>query len=272
MNAFRPFAILFLSGAALLLAGCEDPRGKPHPGPEVVRPDHVLDFATLYHQNCVACHGDSSQAGAAIPLTNPVYLAVAGEGTIRGVIANGVPGKLMPPFGKAAGGMLTDEQVEILAKGIVSTWGKPGVLDGQNPPPYKATVHEDAAVGQRAYDTYCARCHGSDGQGNAAAGKPASEPVTGSIVDPAYLGLISDQNLRSIVIAGLPGMPDWRGEGHGPSPGRAMTDEEVTSVVGWLASHRQSAQSPAEPAAGDVSGPPTKKAAPASGTKREEPH
>jgi mono/diheme cytochrome c family protein len=153
----------------------------------------------------------------------------------------------------------------------VATWGKPGFLDGKNPPPYKATEHENPEVGQKAYDTYCARCHGTDGQGNLTAGKPASEPAVGSIVDPAYLGLISDQNLRSIVIAGAEGMPDWRGEGHGPSPGRAMTDEEVTSVVGWLGSHRQSVHSPAV-TTGSTSMSSPEKSAEDSGTKRQEPH
>ena len=45
---------------------------------EVVRPDQQLDFHVLYKQNCSGCHGDNGRGGAAIPLNNPAYLAVAG--------------------------------------------------------------------------------------------------------------------------------------------------------------------------------------------------
>ena len=57
----------------------------------------------------------------------------------------------------------------------------------------------------------------------------------GSIVDESYLALISDQGLRSFVIAGVPGgeMPDWRTDASIP-----MTDQQVTDVVAWMASKR----------------------------------
>jgi mono/diheme cytochrome c family protein len=60
----------------------------------------------------------------------------------------------------------------------------------------------------------------------------------GSVVDPAYLGLVSDQYLRTVVIAGRPdlGMPGFREY----VPGKPMTPEEISDVVAWLASHRQS--------------------------------
>jgi cytochrome c oxidase cbb3-type subunit 3/ubiquinol-cytochrome c reductase cytochrome c subunit len=54
-------------------------------------------------------------------------------------------------------------------------------------------------------------------------------------VNGSYLALISDQGLRSIVIAGRPdeGMPDWRTFGAQP-----MTDQQISDVVAWLASKR----------------------------------
>ncbi len=229
MRISRSLLLLFASGVALAGLGCEHPRGKPGPEPEVPRPDHVLDFATLYKQNCVACHGTGQVPGAAVSLANPVFLAVAGEGNLKAVIANGVPGKLMPAFAKSAGGILTDEQVEILARGLVTTWGKPGILDGQNAPPYKAVLHPEASAGQQPFANYCGRCHGMNGGGG-------ENPPVGSIVDPAYLGLISDQELRNIIIAGTQGMPDWRSD----SPGHPMSDEDVTAIVAWLGSHRLS--------------------------------
>lgn len=236
MSRTRSFFIILFSAATLATLGCHDAPGKPGPEPEVPRPDQVLDFATLYKQNCVACHGDAHQPGAAISLANPVFLAIAGQDNLRMYIANGVPGKLMPAFAQSAGGMLTDQQVDIIAKGILGAWAKPGFLDGQNPPPFAATLTPEAANGEKAYKTYCARCHGAQGEGSA-------ESKLGPIIEPAYLNLISDQELRNFVVAGAPGMPDWRSD----TPGHPMSDQEITDVVTWLGSHRENAP-PARPA------------------------
>ena len=229
MRVFRPILISLLSAASLALVGCSDSRGKPGPEPEVLRPDQVLDFATLYKQNCVACHGNSHEPGAALYLANPVYLAVAGEDNLKAVITNGVPGKLMPPFAQSAGGMLTDQQVDILAKGLVGAWGKAGVLDNLIPPTYKAMLTADPVAGHRIFTMYCAQCHGPNGEG--------TDDVKGALVDPAFLALISDQNLRSIVISGMnPDMPNFH-EHENIAP---LSDQNVTDVVAWLASHRVS--------------------------------
>jgi cytochrome c oxidase cbb3-type subunit 3/ubiquinol-cytochrome c reductase cytochrome c subunit len=225
--------------SSMAFVGCNRIPGRPGPGPEVVRPDEVLAFPTLFKQNCAACHGEDGKNGAAISLANPVYLAVAGESTLQQTIAKGVPGKLMPPFAKSAGGMLTDAQVTALAQGLVQQWGAPDLLAGQNAPPYLASLPGDAGRGQQAFATFCARCHGATGEGNAGdaqsgAGKPGSGRL-GSLVDASYLALISDQDLRSITIAGRPdeGMPDWRSDSAQP-----LTDQQTTDIVAWLASKR----------------------------------
>lgn len=232
---------LVLAVGCLALIGCGNAPGRPGPGPEVVRPEEVLDFATLYKQNCTACHGENGRDGAAISLSNPVYIALAGETRLQETIANGVPGKLMPPFAKSAGGMLTDGQVAVLAQGIQKQWGNPSVLAGQNPPPYLAALPGSAEHGLQAYGVFCARCHGATGEGgpadgkaNSAQGKTGSGRI-GSIVDPSYLAIISDQNLRSITIAGRPdqAMPDWRGDAEQP-----MTDQQITDILAWLATKR----------------------------------
>jgi cytochrome c oxidase cbb3-type subunit 3/ubiquinol-cytochrome c reductase cytochrome c subunit len=200
----------------------------------VVRPNEVLDFPTLFKANCAGCHGENGRNGAAISLSNPVYLAVVGEENLKEIIGNGVSGKLMPPFAKSAGGMLTDQQINVLAHGIMQKWSKPDLFAGQNIPPYKAAQLGDAARGQQAFETFCARCHGATGEG--APGDAKSEAgKLGPIVDGSYLALISDQDLRSIAIAGRPdeGMPDWRTDG-----AQVMTDQQITDIVAWLATKR----------------------------------
>ena len=233
------FGTLILSTACLATIGCSNIHGRPGPGPEVLRPDEVLDFPTLYKENCAACHGANGKNGAAIALANPVYVAVAGEQTIHQTITKGVPGGLMPAFARTSGGSLTDKQVTILSQGILQQWSAPDQLAGVTPPPYAATLPADAGRGQQAYAAGCARCHGADGEGTP--GDPKTgEPKTGvgklgSIVNPSYLALISNQDLRSIVIAGRPdeGMPDWRSDSTQP-----LTDQQITDIIAWLTSKR----------------------------------
>ncbi len=225
---------LILAAMVFAMIGCSRMPGRPGPGPEVVRPEEVLDFPTLYRTNCAGCHGEKGRNGAAISLANPVYLEVAGEENLRSVTAHGVAGKLMPPFAKSAGGMLTDPQINALTHGMVQEWGKPDILAGQNTPPYRATQAGDATRGQQAFGSFCARCHGAAGEGSAGDNKSSAGKV-GSLVDGSYLALISDQGLRSMIIAGQPeeGMPDWRTDAAQP-----MTDQQITDIVAWLASKR----------------------------------
>jgi hypothetical protein len=55
-------------------------------------------------------------------------------------------------------------------------------------------------------------------------------------VDGSYLALVSDQQLRTIVIAGRPELdaPDWRGD----VAGRPMAAQDISDVVAWLSSQR----------------------------------
>ena len=225
-------ARLLLLAFCLTVLGCGQLPGHPKPGPEVPNPDSILDFATLYNQNCSGCHGAEGKNGPSYPLANPAYQALVDEQILHQIVANGEPGTHMPPFAISAGGTLTDQQVDSLVSGMRTAWYKPGTLDGANAPPYKAAKHADSAHGQQVYTTYCAGCHGAAG----ASGKSKA----GSITDPAFLALLSDQVLRTVVIAGRPdiGQPDWRND----LPGHPMSDQEVTDVVGWLSSQRPAAQ------------------------------
>jgi cytochrome c oxidase cbb3-type subunit III len=218
----------------VMLAACNTPDSEPQTNSEPVAPNQVLDFGTLYAQNCAGCHGAQGRGGAAIGLANPVYLAIVDENATRNVVANGVRGTSMPAFAQAAGGMLTEQQIEVITSGIFSSWGRKQVLDGANPPSYAAKAAGNVDHGQLVFGTYCASCHGSEGGGT---------PKGSAITNDSFLALVSDQALRTIVITGRPdlGAPDWRSN----VPGRPMTDQEITDVVAWLASRR--AQNPGQP-------------------------
>jgi len=226
VNAFRNIYVV-MAFAAILASGCDAPHGQPSKGSEVLPPNEVLDFGALYGENCAACHGSEGRSGAALGLANPVYLAIADDTAIRKVIANGVQGTAMPAFAVSAGGMLTDAQIEAITKGIRSRWSQQGILDAATAPSYAPKSTGDPRRGEIAYKVYCESCHGPGGSG----GSKGS-----AVTNDSFLALVSDQGLRTIVITGRPelGAPDWRGN----MPGRPMSDQEVTDVVAWLASHR----------------------------------
>jgi len=209
-----------------VLAACSSPFAFHGSGRELISPDEVVDFDLLFGQNCAGCHGVNGRGGAAFALANPVFLAIADDAVIRRTAANGVPGTLMPAFARSAGGVLTDRQIEVLVQGIRS-WANPAALGSQTPPPYSATAPGDPQRGAAVYRTYCSSCHGADGRG----GNKAS-----SIIGDSYLALISDQQLRTIVIAGRPelGAPDWRSD----VVGQPLPDQSISDVVAWLSAQR----------------------------------
>jgi cytochrome c oxidase cbb3-type subunit 3/ubiquinol-cytochrome c reductase cytochrome c subunit len=218
-------AALLLGLGLLAAVGCGRLPGKPAPGPEVPRPDSILDPVALYSSNCAGCHGGNGTHGPAMTLADPVYLSIADDSVLRTTITSGRPGTAMSAFAQKEGGTLTDEQIDSIVGGIRTRWGSANRLAGVAAPPYAASGQGSPQQGHAVYTTFCASCHGRVGQ-------------PGSITDPAYLSLISDQGLRTVVIAGRPdfGAPDWRGN----VPGRPMTDQEISDVVAWLASQRPS--------------------------------
>jgi mono/diheme cytochrome c family protein len=233
MKRIGTLAALAVLGLMMLTA-CSSLNREPRTDPEPVAPTQVLDFGTLYAQNCAGCHGAQGHGGAAIAVADPVYLAIVYESTMRDIVAKGVRGTSMPAFAQSAGGMLTEQQIGAITNGIFLSWGRKEILDGTNLPSYAAKASGNVDHGQVAFGTFCASCHGSEGGGT----KKAS-----AITNDSFLALVSNQALRTIVITGRPelGAPDWRGD----VPGRPMTDQEITDVVAWLASRRR--QNPGQP-------------------------
>ena len=216
---------LALALALGAVAGCDAAPGRPTPSERELPPWEISDFATLYAASCAGCHGTDGRLGAAQPLHDPVYLALAPAERMRAVIAGGVPGTPMPVFAQSRGGSLTDAQIDILVAGMREHWARPSEVPADGLPPYAAALG-DSSRGAAVYQAACASCHGAEGRGG---------PKGGSVVDTAYLALTSNQGLRTVVIAGRSDldMPDWRG-----SKGAPLSNQAVSDVVAWLAAHR----------------------------------
>ena len=228
------FRVSAAVAVAASLSGCDLP-GRPTEAERTVRPDRVLDGALLFENNCRGCHGEPGRSAPVRDLGDPVFLAVIGESELRRVVSEGVAGPPMPVFSSANGGPLTEAQIAALAGSIFSRWATPKAFDGADLPPYSEAAARragalpgDAGRGHAVWMDYCAECHGANAEG----GGGALDLDQGS-----FLALISDQGLRSIVIAGRPelGMPSWR-EHEGKPP---LALQQISDVVAWLTSLRR---------------------------------
>lgn len=203
----------------LLTAGCEPP-GKPADDSENTTPK---DFKTLFSQNCSGCHGVEGRDGAVRPLHDPLYLAVIPRSELQRVIENGRAGTSMPAWLRDHGGPLDAQQIATLVDGIEQNWAKPG-YSAPDAPAYLAGDRKgDPLEGHKLFNKDCFMCHGQ------------GAPI-GSVTDPSFLTLASDQGLRTAIIAGRTdlGMPSYERLNHG-SP---LSDQNVTDIAAYLSSLR----------------------------------
>ena len=219
--------LALLVAALFFCVGCGDLPGRPKVDSIPIDPDKMMDFAVLFGKNCSGCHGAEGRRGAALSIGDPVYLAIADDSILRKAVTDGIAGTSMPAFARSAGGMLTDDQVSVIIRGIREHYSKPNALAGSAPPSYASSDSGDAAHGAAVFNSFCASCHGPAGKGGAKAG---------SIVDASFLSLLTDQELRTLVIVGRPdlGAPDWRSN----VPGKPMSSQEISDVVAWFSAQR----------------------------------
>jgi cytochrome c oxidase cbb3-type subunit III len=234
----KTHALFVLAFAALLaLGGCDDNLpGKPTTASIVKRPMDILDPVVLYQENCSGCHGAEGKLGPGPPIGDPLYLSIVDDDTLRNTISKGRTGTAMSAFAQSEGGMLTSKQVDAIVQGIRQRWGQEQAQQSGTAPPYAARVPGNAQHGMAVFTTFCSSCHGPEGKGTA---------QVGSIVNPNYLSLISDQGLRTITIIGRPDFnaPDFRNN----LPGHPMTDQDITDVVAWLSAQRPADAATATP-------------------------
>lgn len=231
----RHVRVLLASGLLLGLAGCDALPGRPTAAERWVRPDAVLDGVALFDANCRGCHGEPGRLAPVRDLGDPVFLAVIGKSELRRVVSGGVAGTPMPIFSSEHGGLLTEAQITALADGIFARWATPGAFADVDLPPYReasarraGVAPGDATRGLAVWKDYCSECHGENGEGGG--GRLA-------ITEGSFLALISDQGIRSIVIAGRPelGMPSWR-EHEGKPP---LALQQISDVVAWVIAQRR---------------------------------
>lgn len=223
------------------ICGCDLP-GRPRPADRYVPPQEERAFGVLFQKHCAGCHGALGKLGPAPPLNEKLFLALVPDDELKGVIAHGRAGTLMPAFAVDRGGPLLDVQIEVLAKSIKAQWGsEEGAPAGA--PPYRleeakarSPGYGDRDSGAKIFQRACATCHGDSGQGAGDAGMNA-----GPINDRAFLALISDQALRRIIITGRPdlGMPNYADPNGRPDGFQPLSAQDVADITALLAHWRE---------------------------------
>jgi mono/diheme cytochrome c family protein len=213
-----------LLGVALVAACGEVPLNKA--GRDDAAAAAPASWFALYATHCAGCHGADGTLGPARPMRDAAYLASVPRERLVQIVSAG-QGMLMPALAQSKGGAVPDADLARLIDGMLSEWGKDGKASAMawNGP------LGDAARGAPAYATFCQACHGApDGR---------APGTRGSVSDPNYLRLVSDQALRSAILFGR---ADLGGTCNGPYPGqpadRRLSAGEISDITAFLAARR----------------------------------
>ena len=161
--------------------------------------------AEEYASNCAACHGRQGEGALGGVLAGTGLDSKA----LQRVIARGVPGTAMAPWGKEDGGPLKDYQIRDLVAFIES------LTPTTSPSPSPVVPAVDAKV---LYGSKCSVCHGADRQGIARLGPPLT---------PESLIAKSDADIRKLMQNGIPGTSM-------PSFGNTLSAEEMDAMLRFI--------------------------------------
>jgi mono/diheme cytochrome c family protein len=174
----------------------------------------------LYVTNCASCHGDLGEGGInparvgdiIAPISTAEYLATRDDATLRAIISQGQPDFGMSPFGDSFGGPLSSEQVELLVDFIRAWEADPPV----ELPPDIPTGPAGGATARDVYQSFCAQCHGLDGEGG-----------VGTVFDTAWQAANSDDDIFRDINLGHPAsaMIAW---------GEILNSQQSEDLVGYL--------------------------------------
>jgi mono/diheme cytochrome c family protein len=170
----------------------------------------------LYADNCAACHGEGGEGNVGPALNSRTLLKTTADDTLVSLIRTGVPGTVMPAWGQAYGGPLTDQQAAQLVA-FIRAW------EATAPEIVPVVTKPDPVRGATIFAETCFICHGENGQGTDRAPR---------LNDPATLRDFDNAWYRNTIAHGRPakGMPTW---------GTVLAPQQIDDLVALIAAWRE---------------------------------
>jgi mono/diheme cytochrome c family protein len=181
--------------------------------------------AELYQEYCAMCHGADARGRVGANLQN--FPGIEADLAMRSVIAEGVPGSVMPAWSEEKGGPLTEAEIDDIATYLL------GVLGGTEPVFPAPTIHPptieplpqvegDPSQGAVVFHQNCTGCHGERAEGGF--GWPLAK---------AWPGNQPEVYIKSVISGGIENsvMPAWSQEAGGP-----LTDEQIDNATAYILS------------------------------------
>jgi mono/diheme cytochrome c family protein len=222
-----PFAHRFRTlGWALLIAVAVLALGRTFGYAQTPADDQLQQGARLFAANCAICHGADGQGRVGATLAKN-WSAIRPDLRIRETISNGIQGSVMPAWGQAKGGPLSEADIDALTAFILS-WetGSPqsflplptlGARPLITPIP---NVEGDPNQGAVLFGQNCAVCHGQNGEGR-----------IGATLAKAWSSIRADLRIKSTIENGVAGsvMPAWSQANGGP-----LTETQINDLVAFV--------------------------------------
>jgi mono/diheme cytochrome c family protein len=185
--------------------------------------EFAADGAALFGAFCAGCHGQGGQgmrypALAPFPaISNPDFLELASDELLVETVKRGRPGRRMPAWGEAEGGLRPAELDAVVR--YVRSLGPAFRPDGKP----RRWARGDVAQGERLYAASCAGCHGARGQGGE--GPMLANPVLQRAATDSFLFETIRRGRRGTAMLGF----------DRPTPVRRALDAgEIESIVVFL--------------------------------------
>ncbi len=192
----------------------------------------------VFVEQCATCHGqfgeggpNPSEPGSIIPpISSHGFLTTFTDDTLYNIVTNGLPDQGMAAFSQKNGGPLDPAKIEQVVA-FVRHWEADPPVVAAYVKPTSAPVSAAAAAsgpgdvtnGGKLYQSWCARCHGSDGS------KPVGTDKV-VIIDPKFLSVTDDAKIISAIQQG------FKAPNKMPSFAGILSAQDISDLIAWLRS------------------------------------